>query len=131
MCRYEKALKAFVARVTNELNRNVQALIVYGSIARGEATEESDIDLMVVLKRNDPELAGHVERIRDSVVFGYGQAISLDFETYEGLRKLVEDGDLFARNVLEEGKVLMDPKGYFNKLRAIRLKFYQPNCNQT
>ncbi len=124
MRHYEKALKAFAARAANELNWDIEALIVYGSAARGEADKESDIDLMVVLKRDDPALVGRVEQIRDSVVFEYGQAISLDFETYEGLSKLVEYGDPFALNVLEEGKVVWDHKGYFEKLRAHKL--YQP-----
>jgi len=125
MRRHEKALRAFAERAEKELNGDIEALIVYGSVARGEATKESDLDLMVVLKSLDAELKAQVKCIRDDVVFEYGQAITLDFETYESLRKLVESGDPFVYSVLEEGKPLWDPKGYFQELRAGRLKIYQ------
>jgi len=125
MRNYEKALKVFAERVGRELNGDIEALIVYGSVARGEATRESDIDLMVVLKGKDPELKDRVKRIRDSVVFEYGRAITLDFETDESLRKLIDYGDPFVSNVLEDGKPLIDPRGYFAELRGGRVKLYQ------
>ncbi len=126
MRRYDKALKAFAERTEKEINGSIEALVVYGSVARGEATRESDVDIMVMLNRPSSEMKEKVRRIRDDVVFEYGQAITLDFETYSSLRKMAENDDMFASNVLEEGKALWDRKGRFGKLQAIAVRVYQP-----
>ncbi|HEY5596424.1 MAG TPA: nucleotidyltransferase domain-containing protein [Candidatus Bipolaricaulota bacterium] len=122
---YKKALRTFVTQVEKEMGRDVEALIVYGSVARDEATEESDIDLVVVLKRHNPEIASRIEQIRDSVVFDFGKAITLDFETYASLAKMVQCGDPFAYNVLSDGKPLLDHNGCFPKLRTERVKVHR------
>jgi len=116
--------KALDLRETADYKAEMDVM-VYGSVARGEATRESDIDLVVVLKSNDPQVQDRLELIRDKVVFEYGYAITLDLETYESLRKLVQSGDPFIYNILEEGKVLCDHKSHFKKLRASLPKLYQ------
>ena len=43
-------IDAFKADLKQLYGDNLHSLILYGSLARGEETEESDIDLIVVLK---------------------------------------------------------------------------------
>ncbi len=40
-----------VQGLTEIFQRNMSAIILYGSIARGDATDESDIDIAIVIKK--------------------------------------------------------------------------------
>lgn len=46
----EKVLKEFKSQIENLYGSRMKKLILYGSWARGDATEDSDIDLIVVLE---------------------------------------------------------------------------------
>ena len=37
--------------MTEIFQRNMSAIILYGSVARGDATDESDIDIAIVIKK--------------------------------------------------------------------------------
>lgn len=37
--------------LTEIFQRNMSAIILYGSVARGDATEESDIDIAIIIKK--------------------------------------------------------------------------------
>jgi predicted nucleotidyltransferase len=54
----------------------VVKLIMYGSRARGDATDESDLDLMVVLERADPDIEEAVERVAWQIGFDSGLVVS-------------------------------------------------------
>lgn len=47
---WKEALKDFTQRVSKLYGDRLESIILYGSHARGEATEQSDIDLLIVLK---------------------------------------------------------------------------------
>ncbi|MDO8518843.1 MAG: helix-turn-helix domain-containing protein [Deltaproteobacteria bacterium] len=44
-----EALQDFVKQLKNEFGSNLKQVLVFGSHARGDATEESDLDVLVVL----------------------------------------------------------------------------------
>lgn len=83
-----------------------EKIILYGSAARGEITEESDIDLLVI-KKTDKNM---FERIGE--VFSLWKTRSLPIEpivlTPEEFEKMVQEERLFAEVVLREGKVLYE-----------------------
>jgi predicted nucleotidyltransferase len=45
---YPTAAEEFARRVTSALGDQVDALVLFGSVARGEATRSSDIDIVVI-----------------------------------------------------------------------------------
>ena len=45
----------FVRRLTAAVNERIITVTLYGSRARGDADEESDLDLFVAVNRHDPE----------------------------------------------------------------------------
>ena len=51
----QETLDAFVAGVRRAFASRVAAILLFGSYARGEANEESDVDCLVLLDRVDAE----------------------------------------------------------------------------
>jgi predicted nucleotidyltransferase len=51
-----KVVRAFCADVRKALGDNVVSITLFGSRARGEGNEESDIDLYVLLKKYDMDI---------------------------------------------------------------------------
>ena len=65
-----EALQRYRARLARDLPGRLQRLVLFGSHARGEAHEESDVDVLVVLSH-----ATHAERAR---AIDIGGEIGLD-----------------------------------------------------
>jgi uncharacterized protein len=54
--REQEALSQFVVRLRERLDDNITKIVLFGSRARGEGTEDSDIDLLVLLQCMDHAL---------------------------------------------------------------------------
>ncbi|MCK4613344.1 MAG: nucleotidyltransferase domain-containing protein [Thermoplasmata archaeon] len=85
----------------------VEKVILYGSAARGDFNEESDIDLLVLLKE-----AGIKERIKTTqeleliafqILMDTGGYISLQTMTVQEFERLKTNKNSFLVNVLKEG----------------------------
>ena len=85
----------------------VEEAILYGSAARGDFNEESDIDLLVLLKE-----AGIKERIKTTqeleliafqILMDTGGYISLQAMTVQEFERLKTNKNSFLVNVLKEG----------------------------
>jgi predicted nucleotidyltransferase len=48
--KYRKAVDEFVERVLDKYSDRIDSIILFGSVARGEAKEESDIDILIKMK---------------------------------------------------------------------------------
>lgn len=114
--RYGKALMDFRDRVVKELGDRIDAIVVYGSVARGEDREDSDIDVLVV---------GRGKGIRSRVSeIGYDIDYENNFETFitpvyytrEELEHRMGVGSPFIHEVLREGVALYDG-GIFKGIR--------------
>ena len=46
--KYREAVEEFVRRVLERYRDKIDSIILFGSVARGEAKEDSDIDILVV-----------------------------------------------------------------------------------
>ena len=86
-----------VARVP-ELPREVIAIMVYGSQARGDAVPGSDLDLLAVLPRARPST--------------YAGDVSISYYTLEQLDSGI--GTLFGAHLKRDGHILADPSGQLN-----------------
>jgi len=71
----EQIIRAFKEKAEKLYGKRLKNILLYGSFARGQATEDSDIDLAVILEGEvDPcrEIDAMIDLITD---------INLDFET--------------------------------------------------
>ena len=94
-----RALDEFIRRVEARFGDSVQEIILFGSYARGDHDEESDIDVLIVGDVDFDELMNIVT----DILLEYGELISpivLKPEEF-GKRR-----DSFIKTVLSEGKVL-------------------------
>lgn len=80
-------------------------VVLFGSHAHGVATEDSDVDLPVILSFEGRSVNQSVEiRMRLRPEF----PVDLIVRTPEKVRERIELGDDFMREILEEGKVLYE-----------------------
>ena len=117
--RQAKALKDFKDRVVRELGHRINAIIVYGSVARGEAGEESDIDVLVVGR--DKEIRSKVSEIGYEVDYenGFETFITPVYYTKEEVEHRIKAGSPFIHEVLRDGVALYDDgtfKGIHEKM---------------
>jgi predicted nucleotidyltransferase len=85
---------------------SAEKVILYGSYARGEGTEDSDVDILVIAQTNERmfERMATVSRIvRD---LRNGLPISPIVLTPEELRHKLDIKDAFIQTIMEEGRVL-------------------------
>ena len=60
--REREALDVFVERLYAHCGDRVRSVILFGSMARGDAGPDSDIDVLVALTNDDPRLRSQVRR---------------------------------------------------------------------
>jgi len=100
------------------------AIVVYGSVARGQATDDSEGDLLVVY----PDSAFDDGAPNRTFTEGGSGRIGLDESrviseagfTESKFRDSLEAGSQFLCTVLEEGIVLYDPEGVIRDAREGR-----------
>ena len=86
----------------------LKAVILYGSAARGTATEESDIDIMVLVDGTDQELRTFEDKLSDvstDISLKYLKVFSIMDISYQEFTAW-KKASPFYRSVSEEGVVL-------------------------
>lgn len=113
---YEAITKKFTEKVVKKLAGRIEAVILYGSSARKESTSDSDIDILVLGKReSDWKRVSQIAYDMDSEN-NFSTFISPNFYSTHGFEENVVHGSFFARRVLREGIVLYDD-GSFQRIR--------------
>lgn len=90
-------------RLTEELGQPIQ-VILFGSQARGDASRESDIDLLVILPSIDVKTTRLASDIAWEVGFDAGKVISVIPDTKELMKRFAFLP--FYRNIKTEGIVV-------------------------
>ena len=89
---------------------NVEKIILFGSYAYGVPNVDSDIDLLVI-KQNLPENETRNFRLKLkkalwSKIRKYNLPIDLIVDSEERIKKRIEMGDLFYKEIYYKGKVI-------------------------
>jgi len=99
-----------------ELGDRVCVIVVYGSVARGEAKEDSDIDVLIV--GGDGEIRRRVSEIGYDIDYENGFEIFITpvYYTREEFEHRIRVGSPFIYEVLKDGVALYDD-GTFKGIR--------------
>ncbi len=95
----------FRRRLSSELEGHLKRLIIYGSRARGEAHEESDLDVIALVDEKTPEIEKHLEDIAYQIMWDHDfkPIISLKVFSEADFNNAFKKGFSFYRHVAEEG----------------------------
>ena len=103
-----------LTKVANRLEGTAIAVILFGSVARGEEEPGSDIDLAVIVQ--DPETReaaqGLGDEILDELADVTGVIPTIIVWSKDEFKERYDSGDGLARSLLEEGRVVMGPPVY-------------------
>ena len=106
----DKALviKDFTETMKNHYGDRLSKIILYGSYARGDFNEESDIDFLVLLNDDEVRASREVLNIGDKLY-----DLSVSFLTMISAQVITrfqfeKNNDLFYRNVKKDGQVIYE-----------------------
>jgi len=98
-----RRIEDFGQRIGREFG--ARRVLLFGSYARGTVTEDSDVDILVIVPFEGKSVHKSVEiRMKLQPEF----PVDLLVRTPEKVRQRVEMGDGFMREILDEGKVLYE-----------------------
>ncbi|MFQ6052589.1 MAG: nucleotidyltransferase domain-containing protein [Candidatus Hydrothermarchaeota archaeon] len=117
---YERVVEEFSSRVLRELGDKVDSIIVYGSVARKNATKESDIDILIISDEKS-KIEDRVSDIRAEIDLEYDTLITLIYLTPKELEHRIRVGSPFIEDVLTQGVVLYD-NGTFKRFHEKMLR---------
>jgi len=95
---HNKAIKEFVKKTKNLLKDNLVDVLIYGSIARGEANTDSDIDVIVIVKKNVFKTQMKLASLAFDVLMDKGEYISVQTMKSKDLKR----DTIFLHNVRGE-----------------------------
>ncbi len=98
-----EVVKGFCADVRKALGDNVVSITLFGSRARGEGDEESDIDVLILLEESSLEIHWRISEITVDYMLEYDVPLSPITFTEAEWRKNKERGSFFIENVEKEG----------------------------
>ncbi len=96
-------MKRMIKKIAKKLSRiaDIKVIILYGSLARGEYTSRSDIDLFILTTESNTQ-----GEIQDSII-GLESEIGKNIQpTIRTLTELKETDSGLLQNIFQEGKIL-------------------------
>ena len=126
---YKPLLDRFISDVQVSLGENVVSIVLYGSVARGEAGPESDVDLLLVLEEASPIYRERLRpilpilrqlRLQSCWKALEEQAIFPTLSVLVLSRKEADQNRCLYLDMIEEGRILVDRGGFFqDRLKAL------------
>lgn len=105
--KYRFLAREFAQKILERYGERVDTIILFGSTARKEAKEESDIDILVVGEVTLRELVD----VSFPMLLEYGKYISPKDMKKSYFKELNKEGYSFIRNIMDEGLVLYERMG--------------------
>mgnify|MGYP000849105253 CR=1 FL=1 len=104
----DKVLKHYSIEAKRLFGSSLKAIILFGSCARGDYDNESDIDILVLLDLSPerlPEARRKMRPIADMLDLKYDVVISAVFQNYQVFNEY-KDASGFYQNVEREGLII-------------------------
>lgn len=99
-------LQEFVRTVSERYGDVLDRIILFGSGARGMLGKESDLDVLVVLKRRSLKVSKEIRRIATDLLLLYGRYLSVKTLSESMYRELQALETPFMLHVSHDGKTL-------------------------
>lgn len=102
---HEQAFETFADRLTDAVGEHIVEIILYGSVARGEAHEDSDVDVLIVIddESGRETVRDQASSIGIDVMVEYDVSISTMIQTPETMDEHQESS--FLQNVQSDGLI--------------------------
>ena len=101
--KYRKAVDKFVKISVDKYGDKLEEIILFGSVARDEANEGSDVDILVITKGNSFKMQKLLSETVIDVLLTTGIYLSLKVLSSEEYHHLKKINSSFYRNVSREG----------------------------
>lgn len=95
---HQKAISLFTEKAKAMLKENLVDILVYGSVARGEATRSSDIDVIVIVEKETFSTQMRLAALAFDILMDTGQYISIQTMKSDDLKR----DTMFLHNVRRE-----------------------------
>ncbi|MEK9136446.1 MAG: nucleotidyltransferase domain-containing protein [Bacteroidota bacterium] len=84
-----KALNAFSRRLKKALGRQLVSILLFGSKARGDFSEDSDIDVYILARRRSESTEAKISQVTADILDDYDILISpVSYDLYEEQKNL-------------------------------------------
>ncbi|SRR3989344_1078407 len=98
--------------VLDENLKYVEGIYIYGSYARGDYDDLSDIDILILVKKG----------YRNKILKRIKKIKEIDDRLEVEILSDIEDNILLVKNAIEEGRIVLDRKGMYNKIKNLKIK---------
>jgi len=122
---YERLLKHFLALVRKEYKDQIIAVVLYGSVARGEAEPTSDLDLILVIEdppsRDEKRTKRFILKVEDRLKDGEEFRSLVKSGFYPDLRPIILSRSEATMNryifldLIDDAIILFDRNDFFKK----------------
>jgi predicted nucleotidyltransferase len=118
----EEALNEFIEKLEDGLENHLVSVVLFGSCARGDWDEKSDLDLLIIVKEYD-EIEPLLIDIGVEIVLNYGVSIVPIIWDVEDLNANIKYKSPLFLTLLLGYRILYDEVNFFrNKVRGIKKK---------
>lgn len=100
------ALQLLVSDLLSEFGSKVSQIVLFGSKARGDDTEDSDIDVLVIADEESRGLREIISRIASNIDLECDVLLNVFLISEDRWRQMSEERFSLCRNVERDGKVL-------------------------
>lgn len=94
----------------------IKCVVVFGSVARGEARKDSDIDIMILTQSKEKimgkKLGAFMAGAKEN-----NKIVTCQVFTLQEVQAKIQYGDKLIKEILREGIVIHDPQNYFSNLK--------------
>lgn len=115
-------LEDFTKRVS-DFASEAQSIVLFGSVARGQATQRSDIDILVLVSNSEErqfkQLMDSVDRLADEVSGRHPAKLVPVVMMVKDFEQSIKDKKRFAVDVLKDGIVLFGQERYYHSLSKV------------
>jgi len=113
--RNQEAASEFSKRISGSYPQ-VQAVILYGSVARGEAHDDSDVDIVILVDAEDRALQDEAITLAMKIGDEFGVFVQEIVETVSSFESRAVEGYPWQRTIARMGRPLFD-RGAFARIR--------------